>query len=96
MYDRVSVHVKVSKVKDPTEVPTGKKKQDVIVVDVSGSGKCVLWEEKIGSLKEGECFFTKNGIKFLSMAKEGCEITSIEDIGETAINDELSRMMNKS
>ena len=25
MYDRVSVHVKVSKVKDPTEVPTGKK-----------------------------------------------------------------------
>ena len=25
VYDRVSVHVKVSKVKDPTEVPTGKK-----------------------------------------------------------------------
>ena len=55
----------------------------------------MLWEEKIGSLKEGECFLLKNfvvreyGIKFLSMAKEGCEITSIEDIGETAINDEL-------
>ena len=47
VYDRVSVHVKVSKVKDPTEVPTGKKKQDVIVVDVSGSGKCVLWEGKL-------------------------------------------------
>ena len=29
VYDCVSVRVKVSKVKDPTEVPTGKKKQDV-------------------------------------------------------------------
>ena len=29
------------------------------------------------------------GTKFLSMAKEGYEIISIEDIGETAINDEL-------
>ena len=47
VYDRVSVRVKVSKVKDPTEVPTGKKKQDVIIVDVSGSGKCVLWEGKL-------------------------------------------------
>ena len=50
---------------------------------------------KIGSLKEGECYLLKHfvvreyGTKFLSMAKEGCEITSIEDIGETAINDEL-------
>ena len=50
---------------------------------------------KIGSLKEGECYLLKHfvvreyGTKFLSMAKEGCEMTSIEDIGETAINDEL-------
>ena len=27
--------------------------------------------------------------KFLSMAKEGCEIVSIEDIGETVPNDEV-------
>ena len=53
MYDRVSVHIKVSNVTHPTKVPTGKKKQDVIIVDGSGSGKCVLWEENIGNLKEG-------------------------------------------
>ena len=29
------------------------------------------------------------GNKYLSMAKEGCEITSIEDIGETVPNDEV-------
>ena len=39
VYDRVSVRVKVSKVTGPTEVPTGKKKQDVVVVHGSGSGK---------------------------------------------------------
>ena len=53
VYDCVSVHIKVSNVTHPTEVPTGKKKQDVIIVDGSGSGKCVLWEENIGNLKEG-------------------------------------------
>ena len=56
VFDRVSVRVKVSKVADAAEIPTGKKKQDVVVVDGSGSGKCVLWEEKIGSLKEGKCY----------------------------------------
>ena len=50
MYDRVTVRVKVSKLSEPTEIPTGKKQQDVIVVDGSGSSKCVLWEDKIGSL----------------------------------------------
>ena len=29
------------------------------------------------------------GGKFLSMAKEGCEIVSIEDIGETVLSDEV-------
>ena len=66
------------------------KKQDVIVVDGSGSGKCVVWEENIGSLKEGECYLLKNvvvreyGSKYLSMPKEGCSIVPIEDIGSGA------------
>ena len=47
----MSVYIKVSKVTHPTEVPTGKKKQDVIIVGGSGSAKCVLWEENIGNLK---------------------------------------------
>ena len=59
VYDRVSVHIKVGNITHPTEVPTGKKKQDVIIVDGSGSGKCVLWGENIGNLK-GECYLLKN------------------------------------
>jgi len=68
--------------------------QDVILVDGSGSGKCVLWKDKIGSLKEG-CYLLKSfvvweyGSKFLSMAKEGCEIVPAADIGETVPNDEV-------
>ena len=56
VYDRVSVHIKVNNVTHPTEVPIRKKKQDVIIVDGNGSAKCVLWEENIGNLKEGECY----------------------------------------
>ena len=56
VYGRVSVRVKVSIVSDPTQVPTGKTKKDIIVVDGTGTGKCVLWEDKIGSLKEGKCY----------------------------------------
>ena len=69
------MYIKVSNVTHPTEVPTGKKKQDVIIVDGSGSGKCVLWGKNIGNLKEGECYLLKNfvvreyGSKYLSMAK---------------------------
>ena len=39
VYDRVTVRAKVSKLSEPTEIPTGKKKQqDIIVVNGSGSG----------------------------------------------------------
>lgn len=43
MHDHVFVHVRVS---DTAEVATGRKKQDVMVVDSSGSGKCVCFEKK--------------------------------------------------
>ena len=91
MYDRVSVHIKGSKVTHPTEVPT-EKKQDVIIVDGSGSAKCVLWEENIGNKKrrvlstEILCEYSS---KYLSIAKEGCEIVSTDDIGGTVLNDEV-------
>lgn len=60
VYDRVSVNIKVNKVHAPSEIATGKKKQDIMLVDRSGSVRCVLWEEKIGSLKERKCYFLKN------------------------------------
>lgn len=77
------------------QMESGKMKQD-IVVDASGGGRCVLWEEKIRIWK-GECYELKNfvvkeyGTKFLSMAKEGCEIITIVDIRKTA-PDELLQM----
>ena len=45
--------------------------------------------------RRGECYLLQNfvvreyGSKFVSMAKEGCEIMSIEDIGETVPNIEV-------
>lgn len=37
-YSRITVRVKVTQVSETTVVPTGKKKQDIAVVDGSGSG----------------------------------------------------------
>ena len=54
-----------------------------------------MWEENIGSLKEGECYLLKTfvvceyGSKYLSMPMEGCSIVPIEDIGDTIANDEV-------
>ena len=94
VYDRVSVRVKMWKVNDLTDVANGKKKQNVVIIDGSGSSRCVLWEEKVGSLNKGECYLLKTIVvkeyrsKYLSMAQEGCDITSVPDIGEAVQGDE--------
>ena len=55
------------------EVPNGKKKQDVVVVDGSGSGRCFLWKEKIGSLKEGESLKSPRYVRHRYMTKQSGE-----------------------
>ena len=74
-----------------------------MLVEGSGGGKYVLWEEKIVRLEEGRCYLLKEGRcyllknviireyghKYLSMAKEGSDIADIEDIGETVDSKEV-------
>ena len=60
-----------------------------MVADSSGITKCTLWENDIGLLKQGASYMLCNFIvreyackKFISKAKEGSDIISIDDIGE--------------
>lgn len=54
--------------------PTGQRCTYIVVIDGSGSRKCVLWEEEFESLKEGECYLLFYNSTFLSMTKVGCEL----------------------
>lgn len=88
-FQRVSVEVKVTRVEDPLEVTGGKKKQDVIVGDSSGSARVTVWEGEIGSMEEGGSYKMTGmmvrefrGEKFLSTSKQNSMIERIADIGD--------------
>ena len=89
VFERVTAMVKVLTSTEAIDVTGGKKKQDVLVADHSGTCKVVLWENNIGILKQDECYKLQNfvvrkyaAIKFLSMGKESSTIIPIADIGE--------------
>ena len=89
VFERVTAMVKVLTSTEAIDVTGGKKKQDVLVADHSGTCKVVLWENNIGILKQDECYKIQNfvvreyaAIKFLSMGKESSTIIPIADIGE--------------
>lgn len=86
MFAKVTVKVKVHTVSDPETVRTGKEKQEISVADQSSTAKVTLWEEQVGSLKEGasyqlEGFVVKEwgGVKYLSFGGES-KILPIDDI----------------
>lgn len=77
-FDRVDVEGLVVKIHSPFTVRTGKRKQDVVIDDRSGTVKQTLWEEMIGTLKENHSYqFSKmlvrgyGGVKSLSFPREG-------------------------
>ena len=85
----VTVNVKVVEVMEPQLVPTGKRKQDVIISDKSSTATVTLWEEHINSLDSNCCYCLKgfvvreyNCSKYLAMSFKGSEIIPIGDIGE--------------
>jgi hypothetical protein len=87
-YQRVLCAIKVLEVVEAEEVPGGKKKQDILVSDATGTLRLVLWESEIGQLEEkksyklcGVVVREFGGTKFLSTAKKNCKIEVIEDIG---------------
>ena len=85
-YVKVTVRVKIHRVTEAETVRTGKRKQEVVVADKKSTAKVTLWEDQIGSLKQGESyclevFFVKEfgGEKYLSVGSES-KIVSIENV----------------
>jgi len=70
-------------------VATGKRKQDIIVCDSSGTVRVTLWEENIDILEEQASYGLQNFVvrefgssKYLGMAMQGSQVIPIGDIGE--------------
>ena len=98
-FEKVAVRTKVLKVSAPTTVSTGKRVQDVILGDSTGSMRCTLWEEDIGQLEEGKSYhlqrFTVREFqskKYISKGQESM-MCGIEDIGETAIFEDVDTQL---
>ena len=84
-YRRVSVRVKVMAEEEAIE---GLVKQEYAIADVTASCKIVTWKDNIGVLQPGNSYKLSglmvrmyNGKKYLSVPKDGFQISSIEDIG---------------
>ena len=88
-FQRITCQVKVLSIQSPVEVPGGKKKQDIMIGDSSGTTKLTIWEEEIGKMKEEQCYKISGvvvrdfkGMKFLSTSKQDLFIAEeINDIG---------------
>ena len=87
-FQRVSVTVKVLRVDDPQQIPSGKMKQDVLVGDSTGTARLTLWEEEIGSMDDNSSYQLKGvtvrqfkGKRFLSTSKGISCILEADDIG---------------
>ena len=88
-FRRVSIEVKVVSKMEPMFVSGGKKKQDVMIGDLTGTTKVTLWEQYVDSLNVDESYRLENFVvreyasqKYLSMPRSGSEITPIDNIGE--------------
>ena len=97
IFERVSVNIKVTRKMESEFVATGKKKQDVIVCDSSGTVKVTLWEENIDILEQQASYCLQNFVvrefgssKYLGMAMQGSRVIPISDIGEVRQADEES------
>ena len=91
VYHRVSVEVKAICLEDVEEVSGGKRKQDVITGDDSGTVRLAIWEGEIGKLEAGKSYLLSGmcvrefrGQKFLSTCKEGTGIEVVDDVDEVA------------
>ena len=94
-YQRVTVEGKVVELDVVKEVSGGKKEQDLVIADSSGSTRLTVWEEVIGKVVEGKSYrFTGmmvrefKGEKFLSTGKTDSKVEEIADIGEVEVDEE--------
>ena len=96
-YSRIAVEVKIIHIDDPVEIPTGKKKQDIIIADKTQSARLTLWEEDIGKLSESKSSHLSGllirefqGKRYLTTAKEDTNIEEISEIECVPIEDEVN------
>ena len=83
------------RVREAVSVKGRNFKQDMIVGDHNiGDGHIIRWEEHIGSLQAGGSYQLAGflvhefaGKKHLSMARDGSNVTSIEDLGDAKMPD---------
>ena len=64
-------------------------KQNYLIGDASGAAILTVWEKNVGVLKQGTSYKLSgvmvrvyNNKKYLSIPKEQCDISSIDDIGD--------------
>ena len=89
VFQRVNVVAKALRMEEITEVPGGKRKQDVIVADSTGTIRFTVWEVEIGKIEVGKSYELSGimvrefpGKKFLSTSKEKSNIKLVQDVGE--------------
>lgn len=88
-FDVVNVLCKVIVRKDVVTVASGKKKQDILIADLTGGARVTLWEENIDALEEQQSYHLKKFVvreyscqKYLVKGRDGSEMLRIDDIGE--------------
>ena len=94
-YQRVTVSVKVVSETAVIELQNGLTKQEYVVGDTTATGTVTVWEKSTGILKVGSSYKISgvmvriyNGKKYLSIPKEKCTISEIDDIGYGAVKEE--------
>lgn len=55
-YEKVVCTVKVLQVSVVEDLPNGKRKQDIVVADDSGSSKLVLWEGEVNRVEQDKSY----------------------------------------
>lgn len=90
-YDKINVKAKIIDVHSPQVMNGGKTKQEVIMVDTTGTATLSLWEDDIDSFKLSECYSMKrllvrifNDTHYLSLPLNGAVIKPIEDIPDVS------------
>ena len=95
-YARVNVEVKVHSVSIPGEA-AGRKMQQLIIVDNTGSSTVTLWEKDIDSMVPQKSYRLEGFLvrlfgnkRYLTMGRQGSKILDIEDIGEVCLPDAVA------
>ena len=94
--EHVTVIAKVTQIKDPTKVRTGKIKRDATLTDASGSIRFTLWENQLDLVDLDNSYKIINaevsafrGTKYLSYPRENASISSAPDVDVGSTTEDL-------